>query len=71
MKQRLADYLADRLVEAGICQAFTVTGGGAMHLTTRWAIRRGCTVSITTTSRPAPWRRRHMRGFTTGSRRCA
>ena len=32
MKQRLADYLADRLVEAGICQVFTVTGGGAMHL---------------------------------------
>ena len=32
MKKRLSDYIADRLVEAGICQVFTVTGGGAMHL---------------------------------------
>lgn len=32
MKKRLSDYIADRLVEAGICQIFTVTGGGAMHL---------------------------------------
>ena len=28
MKKRLSDYIADRLVEAGICQVFTVTGGG-------------------------------------------
>ncbi len=32
MKKRLSDYIADRLVEAGISQVFTVTGGGAMHL---------------------------------------
>ena len=32
MKQRLADYVADFLVEHGICDCFTVTGGGAMHL---------------------------------------
>ena len=32
MKIRLADYIADRLVEAQIRQVFTVTGGGAMHL---------------------------------------
>ncbi len=32
MKKRLADYIAERLVEEGICQVFTVTGGGAMHL---------------------------------------
>ena len=32
MKIRLADYVAKRLAEAGICQVFSVTGGGAMHL---------------------------------------
>ena len=32
MKQRLADYIADFLVNNGISDVFTVTGGGAMHL---------------------------------------
>lgn len=32
MKQRLADYIADFLVEKGISDCFMVTGGGAMHL---------------------------------------
>lgn len=32
MKIRLADYVADFLVEHGIRDCFTVTGGGAMHL---------------------------------------
>lgn len=32
MKQRLADYVADFLVEKGIKDCFMVTGGGAMHL---------------------------------------
>lgn len=32
MKQRLADYIADFLVNNGITDCFTVTGGGAMHL---------------------------------------
>lgn len=32
MKIRVADYIAGKLVEAGINQVFTVTGGGAMHL---------------------------------------
>lgn len=32
MKQRLADYVADFLVEHGISDCFMVTGGGAMHL---------------------------------------
>ena len=32
MKQRLADYIADFLVEHGITDCFTVVGGGAMHL---------------------------------------
>ena len=32
MKQRIADYIADFLVERGITDCFTVVGGGAMHL---------------------------------------
>ena len=32
MKIRLADYVADFLVNNGISDCFTVTGGGAMHL---------------------------------------
>lgn len=32
MKQRLADYIADFLVNHGITDCFMVTGGGAMHL---------------------------------------
>lgn len=32
MKQRLADYVADFLVEKGITDCFMITGGGAMHL---------------------------------------
>jgi len=32
MKQRIADYIADFLVEKGITDCFTVVGGGAMHL---------------------------------------
>ncbi|MBS1483469.1 MAG: thiamine pyrophosphate-binding protein [Clostridium sp.] len=32
MKIKISNYIAARLVEEGICQAFMVTGGGAMHL---------------------------------------
>ena len=32
MKIKISNYIAARLVEAGICQASMVTGGGAMHL---------------------------------------
>ncbi|MCM1321751.1 MAG: thiamine pyrophosphate-binding protein [Bacteroides sp.] len=32
MKQRLADYVADFLVNYGVTDCFTVVGGGAMHL---------------------------------------
>ena len=32
MKMKVSNYIAAKLVEEGICQAFTVTGGGAMHL---------------------------------------
>ena len=32
VKQKVSDYIAEYLVQAGIRQGFTVTGGGAMHL---------------------------------------
>ena len=32
MKIKVSDYIADFLVDHGITQVFTVTGGGAMHL---------------------------------------
>ncbi|MFM8270510.1 MAG: thiamine pyrophosphate-binding protein [Pseudomonadota bacterium] len=32
MKKRVADYVAEKLAEAGIKHVFMVTGGGAMHL---------------------------------------
>lgn len=32
MKIKVSDYIAQKLVESGINQVFTVTGGGAMHL---------------------------------------
>lgn len=32
MRQKVSDYIADRIAEYGIRDVFTVTGGGAMHL---------------------------------------
>lgn len=32
MRMKVSNYIAGKLVEAGISQVFTVTGGGAMHL---------------------------------------
>ncbi len=32
MKMKVSNYISQKLVEAGITQVFTVTGGGAMHL---------------------------------------
>lgn len=41
MKIRLADYVADFLVEHGVTDAFSVVGGGAMHLMMHWGIKKG------------------------------
>lgn len=32
MRMKVSNYISQKLVESGITQAFTVTGGGAMHL---------------------------------------
>lgn len=44
MKQRLADYVADFLVNHGITQCFSVTGGGAMHLNDALGHKEGLTI---------------------------
>lgn len=41
MKIKLAKYIAEKLVENGITQNFTVTGGGAMHLNDAFGHQEG------------------------------
>ncbi len=41
VKIKISDYIAERLVESGISQVFTVTGGGAMHLNDALGHREG------------------------------
>lgn len=45
MKQRLADYVADFLVEHGVTDCFSVVGGGAMHLNDALGHKEGLTVT--------------------------
>lgn len=45
MKQRLADYVADFLVEHGVTYCFSVVGGGAMHLNDALGHKKGLKVT--------------------------
>lgn len=45
MKQRLADYVADFLVEHGVIDCFSVVGGGAMHLNDALGHKEGLKVT--------------------------
>lgn len=45
MKQRLADYVADFLVNHGVVDAFSVVGGGAMHLNDALGHKEGLKVT--------------------------
>lgn len=45
MKIRVADYIADYLVEHGIDHLFSVTGGGAMHLNDAFGHKEGLNVT--------------------------
>ena len=45
MKIRLADYVADFLVEHGVTDAFSVVGGGAMHLNDALGHKHGLKVT--------------------------
>ena len=45
MKQRLADYVADFLVNHGVEDCFSVVGGGAMHLNDALGHKEGLKVT--------------------------
>lgn len=45
MKQRVADYIADFLIDNGIDHLFEVVGGGAMHLNDAFGHKDGMTVT--------------------------
>ena len=45
MKQRLADYVADFLVEHGVVDCFSIVGGGAMHLNDALGHKEGLKVT--------------------------
>ena len=45
MKQRLADYVADFLVQRGVTDCFSVVGGGAMHLNDALGHKEGLRVT--------------------------
>ena len=57
MRMKVSNYISQKLVDFGITQVFTVTGGGAM------GIRRDLPAFIIITSRHAPSRQSVMRGF--------
>ena len=59
MKQKVSDYIADRLAQEGICQVFTVTGGGAMHLNDSLGHHPGLSSIM---NRRQRWRQKLMRG---------
>ena len=40
MKKRVADIIVETLIDKGITQAFSVVGGGAMHLNNAFALKR-------------------------------
>ncbi len=65
---KVSDYIAQKLVDEGITDAFMVTGGGAMHLDDGLDISRDFTAILTTMNRHAPSLRRRMRESTTRSR---
>ena len=46
MKIRLADYVADFLVQHGVTDAFSVVGGGAMHLNDALGHKKGIKSNI-------------------------
>ena len=43
MKMKVSNYIAQKLVEEGISQVFSVTGGGAMHLNDALGHQEGLT----------------------------
>lgn len=54
MRMKVSDYIAQKLVDEGITDAFMVTGGGAMHLDDGLGHQPDCIAILTITSRPVP-----------------
>lgn len=71
MKIKVSNYIAGKLVEAGINQVFTVTGGGAMHLNDALGHQEGLRCLYQHHEQAAPLRQRHMRESTIRSEHCA
>ena len=43
MRMKVSNYISQKLVDFGITQVFTVTGGGAMHLNDALGHQEGLT----------------------------
>ena len=71
MKIKVSDYIAEKLVEAGTSQVFTVTGGGAMHLNDALGHREGLHCLYNHHEQPVLLRRRAMHAFTIKLRQSA
>lgn len=72
MKIKVSNYIAGKLVEAGINQVFTVTGGGAMHLNDALGHQEGLRCLYQHHEQACShWRQRHMRESTIRSEHCA
>ena len=69
MRMKVSDYIAQKLVDEGITDAFMVTGGGAMHLDDGLGHQPGLHCYFNTMNRHAPLLRRRMRESTTRSPR--
>ena len=63
MRMKVSNYISQKLVDFGITQVFTVTGGGAMHLNDALGHQEDLPAFIIITSRHAPSRQSVMRGF--------
>ena len=66
MKQKLSNYIAEKLLASGITDVFMITGGGAMHLDDALGHQEGLIMS-----RHVRWQRRRMPASTTRLRQCA
>lgn len=71
MKQKLSNYIAEKLLASGITDVFMITGGGAMHLDDALGHQEDFTASTIIMSRHVRWQRRRMPASTTRLRQCA
>lgn len=63
MKIKVANYISQFLVDHGVTDAFSVVGGGAMHLNDAFGHQEGLHTHIIITSRLAQLPQRLMQGL--------